>query len=222
MAVEHTAATGNPTIDQSHPWKATDMTTPPGHIRDAAHLRTLPDGTIISWLRIPGDATSEAVAFVRRELSNESGVPQVDVWISPGGWEPQTIESAGVTFPCQVIRLGEFNPDHYLPTELPVLSEALAECTHGGTWAREKALECAVAYCAHNRRSASVLAMAETFAAWLEAGATADNDLPLSLRLERGADAIEQAREDLQRTEGVTMNIAGIRRYVEFLREQGR
>lgn len=70
-----------------------------GGIPDAAHLRTLPDGTIISWLRVPGDRTSsEAVAFVRREVSNGSGFPQVDVWISPGGWDPQTIESAGCRF----------------------------------------------------------------------------------------------------------------------------
>lgn len=97
-----------------------------GGIPDAAHLRTLPDGTIISWLRIIGDPTSEAVAFVRREVTNESGFPTVDVWISPGGWDPQTIESAGVTFPAHVVRLGEFNPEHYLGAELPLLSETLA------------------------------------------------------------------------------------------------
>ncbi|ACF05059.1 hypothetical protein Nigel_56 [Mycobacterium phage Nigel] len=114
-------------------------------IPDAAHLRTLPDGTIISWLRITGDPTSEAVAFVRREVTNESGFPTVDVWISPGGWDPQTIESAGVTFPAHVVRLGEFNPEHYLGAEIPLLSETLASgvLDHGGTWAREKALECA-------------------------------------------------------------------------------
>ncbi|QFP96341.1 hypothetical protein SEA_AUSTELLE_56 [Mycobacterium phage Austelle] len=115
-----------------------------GGIPDAAHLRTLPDGTIISWLRVPGDRTSEAVAFVRREVSNESGFPQVDVWISPGGWDPQTIESAGVSFPAHVVRFGEFNPEHYLGAELPLLSElASGVLDHGGTWAREKALECA-------------------------------------------------------------------------------
>lgn len=114
------------------------MSTPSGMIRDSAHLATLPDGTIISWQRIIGDPTSEAVAFIRREI--EDG--HVVVWVSPGGWMPHTIEEAGVTFPAQVIRLGQFNPDHYLPAELPILGEALAEVT-GGTWGREKALECA-------------------------------------------------------------------------------
>lgn len=107
-------------------------------IPDEAHLRTLPDGTIISWLRIIGDNTSEAVAFVRREVTNESGFPTVDVWISPGGWDPQTIESAGVTFPAHVVRLGEFNPEHYLGAEIPLLTETLASgvLDSGGTWAR--------------------------------------------------------------------------------------
>jgi hypothetical protein len=114
-------------------------------IRDEGHLRTLPDGTIISWLRIPGDVTSEAVAFVRREVTTESGFPQVDVWISPGGWDPQTIQSAGVTFPCQVVRFGEYRAEHYLGSELLPFAETLASgvLDHGGTWAREKALECA-------------------------------------------------------------------------------
>ncbi|QGH75307.1 hypothetical protein I5G61_gp59 [Mycobacterium phage Quesadilla] len=114
------------------------MSTPSGMIRDERHLATLPDGTIISWQRIVGDPTSEAVAFIRREIEDGHAV----VWVSPGGWSPHTIEEAGVTFPAQVIRLGTFNPDHYLPSELPVLGEALAEVT-GGTWGREKALECA-------------------------------------------------------------------------------
>ncbi|AYP70044.1 hypothetical protein I5G62_gp58 [Mycobacterium phage CRB2] len=109
-----------------------------GLIRDARHLETLPDGTIISWQRIAGDPTSEAVAFIRREIEDGHAV----VWVSPGGWSPHTIEEAGVTFPAQVVRLGTFNPDHYLPAELPILGEALAEVS-GGTWGREKALECA-------------------------------------------------------------------------------
>ena len=142
-----------------------------GGIPDAAHLRTLPDGTIISWLRVPGDRTSEAVAFVRREVSNESGFPQVDVWISPGGWDPQTIESAGVSFPAHVVQFGEFNLEHYLGAELPLLSETLASgvLDHGGTWAREKALECSTRYFANGRADASaILGLAEQFEAWLD------------------------------------------------------
>ncbi|AEJ94622.1 hypothetical protein FDI63_gp055 [Mycobacterium phage ChrisnMich] len=143
-----------------------------GGIPDAAHLRTLPDGTIISWLRVPGDRTSEAVAFVRREVSNESGFPQVDVWISPGGWDPQTIESAGVSFPAHVVRFGEFNPEHYLGAELPLLSETLASgvLDHGGTWAREKALECASRVNTGRGGPAAItLAMASEFQDYLEA-----------------------------------------------------
>lgn len=86
-----------------------------GGIPDAAHLRTLPDGTIISWLRVPGDRTSEAVAFVRREVS--SGV-----------------------------------------------------LDHGGTWAREKALECASRVNTGRGGPAAItLAMASEFQDYLEA-----------------------------------------------------
>ncbi|QNJ56119.1 hypothetical protein KNV18_gp54 [Mycobacterium phage Heath] len=142
-----------------------------GGIPDAAHLRTLPDGTIISWLRVPGDRTSEAVAFVRREVSNESGFPQVDVWISPGGWDPQTIESAGVSFPAHVVRFGEFNPEHYLGAELPLLTDlASGVLDHGGTWAREKALECASRVNTGRGGPAAItLAMASEFQDYLEA-----------------------------------------------------
>ena len=112
------------------------MTGAAGQIRDEAHLKVVPDGTVISWLRIPTDRTSEAVAFIRRERDPAEGVT---VWVSPGGWDPMTIEQAGVTFPCQVIRWGEFNME--LPVnDVPTLIETLET---GGTWAREKALECA-------------------------------------------------------------------------------
>jgi len=150
------------------------VSTPSGMIRDSRHLRTLPDGTIISWLRIPGDATSEAVAFVRREVDPEQGVV---VWISPGGWSPHTIEDAGVTFPCEVIRLGAFHPDQYpAAEELPVLTEALAEVgeIHGGTWAREAALAAAarvyqgLGIPLGLEASSIVLATAEHFEDWLD------------------------------------------------------
>jgi hypothetical protein len=149
-------------------------------IRDEAHLRTLPDGTIISWLRIPGDRSSEAVAFVRREVEPPVYEPtapipipaqKVTVWISPGGWDPHTIESAGVTFPCEVVRWGEFTMDTTPAAELPML----AECMHGGTWAREKALECASQFWSGQAVNADkwvetdkVLTTAEQFETWLE------------------------------------------------------
>lgn len=36
-------------------------------------LTNVPDGTLITWLRIPGDPTSEAVAFVRHEDESFGG-----------------------------------------------------------------------------------------------------------------------------------------------------
>ncbi|AKF14320.1 hypothetical protein SEA_VINCENZO_58 [Mycobacterium phage Vincenzo] len=137
-------------------------------IRDEAHLRTLPDGTIISWLRIVGDPTSEAVAFIRREVSTESGFPTVDVWISPGGWDPQTIAAAGVTYPATVVRVGDYQNAEYLGSELPMLSGV---ADHGGTWAREKALECAARVNTGRGGPAAVtLALATQFQDYLDPG----------------------------------------------------
>ncbi|APQ42319.1 hypothetical protein PBI_RICH_59 [Mycobacterium phage Rich] len=111
-------------------------------VASAAELETVPDGTVISWLRIPGDHTSEAVAFVRREVTNESGFPTVDVWISPGGWDPMTIDQAGVTFPATVIRWGEVPAsDEFDASQLPLYT---IPAMHGGTWSRETALKAAV------------------------------------------------------------------------------
>jgi hypothetical protein len=122
-------------------------------IVDEQHLRVVPDGTIISWLRIPGDPTSEAVAFVRREVETYADChgtnpptlgptkQRVHVWISPGGWDPQTIASAGVNFPCQVVRWGDVSHELIAGAEVPTLMETLDS---GGTWARETALKAAV------------------------------------------------------------------------------
>ncbi len=67
-------------------------------------LTNVPDGTIITWLRIPGDSTSEAVAFVRHEDDYDTptahGGAVRTTWVSPGGWAPQSPEDAGVTYPC--------------------------------------------------------------------------------------------------------------------------
>lgn len=146
-------------------------------IHDAAHLRVVPDGTVISWFRIPGDRTSEAVAFVRREVEQEldpdgrPGHTGVVIWVSPGGWDPHTIEEAGVTFPAQVVRWGDFNFETMPVNELPLLTE----CIHGGTWSREKALECAVTYWSGMSitedavaEARQVLVTAESFQHWLD------------------------------------------------------
>ena len=143
-----------------------------GTVVDAEHLRTLPDGTIITWLRIPADPTSEAVGFVRREVT----AGEITVWITPGGWNPHTPESAGVTYPATIVRMGAFNPEHYLGEEIPLLTETLTGCVHGGTWAREKALECAarvyestgVAIYERTGVAADVLDTARQFEAYLD------------------------------------------------------
>lgn len=66
-------------------------------------LSVLPDGTIISWLRIPGDPTSRAIAFLRRDVDPETGDDLH--WISPGGWEPMSPAQAAVTYPVTIIRI---------------------------------------------------------------------------------------------------------------------
>jgi hypothetical protein len=218
-------------------------------ITDEAHLRVVPDGTIISWLRIPGDRTSEAVAFVRREVEwderppSESERPQVTVWISPGGWDPKSIEEAGVRFPCQVVRWGDVSTELITPPEAPLLAEAMI---HGGTWAREKALESAVMFLAGRDgcSDATVLGTAGVFEAWLdrdpdaeaEAMAALHSDAArnsrspfdsgteekLSIRLHRAAEAIEEARDDMKRTVGVSFSLDGMRRYADHLASTGR
>jgi hypothetical protein len=108
-------------------------------VNSAAELEQLPDGTIITWLRIPGDRTSEAVAFVRAEYESMGpgvrGLQRV-TWISPGGWDPKSVEDAGVTFPCVAFT----DPSPYAEAEAQV--ETFPVIT-GGTWPREAALEAA-------------------------------------------------------------------------------
>jgi hypothetical protein len=203
-------------------------------IRDAAHLHVVPDGTIITWLRIPGDQTSEAVAFVRREVENlgpcgpydVSGVEcgqKVTVWISPGGWDPQTIESAGVNFPCQVIRWGDVSAEQLIGSEIPALVETLES---GGAWNRGQALECAVRLFADNElyvlprngegpQLGVVLDTAERFEQWLERDTLADAlntviNAPSPFDPVPQYDAVTQRKLD---------HAAGLRAAVDTLRE---
>jgi len=202
-----------------------------GVVPDAEHLRTLPDGTIITWLRIPGDPTSEAVAFVRREVAwdtappHSSRPPKPIVWISPGGWDPKTIEQAGVTFPAQIVRWGEFMPDAVPVSDLPLV----AECLHGGTWAREKALECAATYSTncHGFTERDVLTVAQRFQEWLERELLPEPPEPrpsISSRLLDAADAIEEARDLIGRTDNPKLDISldGIRTAARHLESQGQ
>lgn len=66
-------------------------------------LSVLPDGTIISWLRIPGDPTSRAIAFLRRDVDPETGDDLH--WITPGGWEPMSPAQAAMTYPVSIVRI---------------------------------------------------------------------------------------------------------------------
>lgn len=175
---------------------------------DQSEIESVPDGTIITWLRIPGDSTSAAVAFVNHESEQnvdldgrptgpDNGMHRI-TWISPGGWQPMTVEDAGVTYPAQVLRWGENDhttdaeiirtasadwgryesprtlPEFQRITVLPDPPE-FVPLLHGGTWAREKALECASRV--HARLSwttSNVLATAEDFEAWLNRNADLD------------------------------------------------
>lgn len=144
------------------------------YITDRHHLEVVPDGTVISWLRIPGDPTSEAVAFVRREVetvhddATERPLTRAVVWISPGGWAPQTIESAGVTFPCHVIRWGDVSSTVITASEAPAAVETLFA---GGTYPRDHALLCAATawagMSAIRDRDRTMLETAEKFEEWL-------------------------------------------------------
>lgn len=208
-------------------------------VRDAAHLAALPDGSIITWLRIPGDETSEAIAFVHVEMEqctdldgrplafgNEApgelpGMMRV-VWISPGGWQPMTIEDAGVNYPVHVLRWGEGTDDDYQakvdqiqsrwawPEPPPLLP--MLDGLHGGTWAREKALECASRFWAGQAVGATgwvdheqICTTAERFETWLDRKAAVDQSSEAQLEtVDVGeawvlADAISAADPDLDR-----------------------
>lgn len=165
----------------------------PAEITDQAHLEKLPDGTIISWRRIPGDPTSQAVAFIHHEVQGKPGVMgsvsnpdalETVTWISPGGWQPMTICEAGITYPVTVIRPGGTDTRS---TEWPGGDSELSgfvpmmESMTGGTWAREKALEYATQWTLSEANTLQnvtmVLAIAEQFEAWLDRDPSAD-DVP--------------------------------------------
>ncbi|QHB37794.1 hypothetical protein I5G63_gp053 [Mycobacterium phage Imvubu] len=146
---------------------------------DEHHLAVVPDGTIITWRRIVGDPTSEAVAFVRREVDRyDDGSPRVDVWISPGGWDPMTIEQAGVTYPAHVIRWGDVSTELLVGDEVPALVETL---DRGGAYNRASALDAAARVAAGNAVNSrdwvdaeAVLIDADRYLEWLNRDPLAD------------------------------------------------
>lgn len=163
-------------------------------VNDEAHLASLPDGSIIRWLRIPGDDTSEAVAFIRVEVESDHHdsihptPPVRTTWISPGGWQPMSIAEAGITYPVHVIHLGKFNPAHWPGSEAPLIGNGftgvmadgsemplypfdsgITNVMHGGTWPREAALVAAVTRVAGLAwTDEDILALADKFVAWLD------------------------------------------------------
>lgn len=76
---------------------------------DESDVADLPDGSIISWFRIEGDRTSEAIALVHTQDGT--------TWVSPGGWEPLPL-SAIENYPVELIRLGESLGVPYLSATL--------------------------------------------------------------------------------------------------------
>lgn len=154
---------------------------------DQSAIEAAPNGTIISWVRIPGDITSEAIAFIRQQDEwTPASDPERDgetrrvTWISPGGWDPMTIDQAGIRYPAHVIRWGEV--DDYQEKFNVIQTQADGQWTWpeppammpltGGTWAREKALECATQWTLSEANTlhnvGTVLAIAERFEAWLD------------------------------------------------------
>jgi hypothetical protein len=169
-------------------------------------IEQLPDGTIIRWLRIPGDLTSEAVAFVRVQIETRS-VPTAPsfgehttrtVWISPGGWEPMTVAEAGINYPCQILRWGDGLADGEwisVPHEFATTAEPeMLLPPHGGTWAREAALKAAISWCT-NETTNEMLAIAEHFETWLD---STPPDGPIEVEpWPSSADLVGQMADDL-------------------------
>jgi hypothetical protein len=160
------------------------------YLRSQTELECVPDGTIITWRRIPADRTSEAVAFVRVQVEypgiredEAAGIreqPERVIWISPGGWDPHTIEDAGVTYPCEVIRWGEVGvvppvPPGMIPSipPMPTLSP-LPFVPPLDRMSREVALDAAARVWAGNAvnsahwiQSGAVIETARDFETWL-------------------------------------------------------
>lgn len=151
---------------------------------DQAAIEALPDGTTITWERIPGDATSRAIAFVHRGVDPDSemdadGYRDMVTWISPGGWDPKSPEDAGINYPVHVVVYGDLTEwlfDGGAPTAQSFMPDPppleFGTLLSGGTYPRDEALRNAVALVAREYRreddvEAAVLPIADVFAAWL-------------------------------------------------------
>lgn len=69
-------------------------------INGEGDLYALADGTLLTWERITGDATSMAIAFVHSEADPDDPEADPVLWISPGGWQPVSPMQAGITYPA--------------------------------------------------------------------------------------------------------------------------
>lgn len=148
-------------------------------------VAALPDGTLITWLPVLDDPSSEACAFVRK-AGHETG--DQTTWIAPGnGWEPESLDV--LVFPVRVVlRVENFNgygpdadPDDVAPE---LLEPQWATLDSGGTYPRDVALQAAATlFAGQDRLSANlVINFAETFAAWLDQSPVHDDQIePISL-----------------------------------------
>lgn len=122
-------------------------------------VAALPDGTLITWLPVADDPSSEAVAFVRTAGTDRP----CETWISPGnGWEPEGLDV--LVFPVRVlIKEGWIASD--------VAGDGIIAQTliGGGTYPRDVALQAAATAFAGNQHLSAqlIINFAETFAAWL-------------------------------------------------------
>lgn len=140
-----------------------------------SEANALPDGTIITWLPVMDDPTSEAVAFFRKLGSDATtGAKAIgpETWLSPGnGWEPESLDV--LRFPVKVIALGEVRPGDFVPDIVSEAEFASDQLTIGPS-DRVTALNAAAriwAGEAHNMggfvQADQVTAMAEAFIGWL-------------------------------------------------------
>lgn len=149
----------------------------PTTLHSEAELCELPDGTLISWLRIPTDPTSKAIAFVNHEIedtgetSSAADLRRV-TWVSPGGWDPKSPSEVGVTYPCVALgTLEQLMVDHWAVMRDSMQFATAQSYTYdvGGTSVRSQAVFAAINWCAADRgsRTEEMLAIAVDIEQWL-------------------------------------------------------
>lgn len=160
-----------------------------GLLNTAKEVAQLPDGTLITWIPVMDDPSSEACAFIRktdREKSRPDSRTPLDVWLAPGnGWAPESLDA--LVFPVRVVLLGVWQPGDFIPlTTSPQLidfgsngaanssdfvAESMLAPISGGTYPRDVALQAAATLFSQQPKVSAqlVTSFAETFAMWLMA-----------------------------------------------------